>query len=179
METSTGDCTVMTRDGKVYNVDVLESGRIDLPASLAPDNVVEFYCDDCSSEVLDCRGYQHLQTIVASPFVSVDCSQCPRLTTVDLSVNVEELRLDDCVSLTELDLSDLDELQVLSCRGCTSLLRMVVPRNLQRLDCDDCQVLKRVVVHGHGRLREVHCTGCPPFIIAGETAKSIKFVRTD
>ena len=125
-----GGCTMQTRDGTVYNVDVLENGRIDFPAGLVSNGVVEFYCDDC-------------------------------------------------ISLTELDLSDLDELQVLSCRGCTSLLKMVVPRTLQRLNCDDCQVLKKVVVQGRGRLREVHCTGCPPFIIAGETAKSIEFARTD
>ena len=93
--------------------------------------------------------------------------------------DVVEFNCDGCVSLTELELSDLDELQVLSCRGCTSLMKIVVPSNLQQLNCDDCQVLKMVVVQRHGRLREVHCTGCPPAIIAGETAESIEFARTD
>lgn len=173
-------CHVVTSDGHIYEVDIDDAGEIILPTNIDPSMVVEFNSVDSASTTLSIHGLENLRKVIAIiSFTEVICSQCPRLSSLELGDEVVDFRIDNCPSLTDLDLSDHLDLKVVTCWKCDSLATLKLPPNLHELTCVDCPQLHQLDLGTNSMIRHLRCNNCPSLdIIDLSGCRYLKSLRT-
>ena len=115
----------------------------------------------------NCANY-YVEKIIAynnTALTSLDCSNCPGLTALDLSTNtaLTDLNCSDCPGLTALDLSTNTALTSLDCSDCPGLTALDLSTNtaLTSLSCYNCPGLTALDLSTNTALTSLSCYNCP------------------
>ena len=155
-------CYITTSNGGTYEVEIEQNGNVPLPAGVSPEDVVGFYCEDTDSEVLDCRKFTNIESIIVPMQIrELNCSQCTKLTELDTGTEIEFIDCSGCTSLTELSSTDSEELYRVDCHGCCNLEELNLSSSVVSINCDDCVSLERIKLEGKSHIRELSCVNCP------------------
>ena len=95
---------------------------------------------------------------------TLDCTYCPRLTSLDLSANtaLTDLYCNSCPGLTSLDLSANTALTTLNCYECPGLTSLDLSANtaLTDLNCYECPGLTSLDLSHNTALTNLECGSC-------------------
>ena len=95
---------------------------------------------------------------------TLDCTYCPRLTSLDLSANtaLTDLYCNSCPGLTSLDLSANTALTDLNCYECPGLTSLDLSHNtaLTTLNCNSCPGLTSLDLSHNTALTNLECGSC-------------------
>jgi len=92
--------------------------------------------------------------------ITLDCSNCPNLTSIPYLPSLVRLSCDNCPNLTSIPI--LTNLIDLDCRSCPNLTSIPELKNLTRLYCDNCPILTKIPKNNFQEIYKFNCKWLEP-----------------